>query len=382
MRFSDGESIAAWISLSLEEQYTAPLGNLQFVCAPPRERIEQYRSKLLKGDLVTVLINGVSQGGFIIQTATQRIATDTGVVFTIHCHTPLVTPYQGSATAEYSFQTGADAPLLDVLATALAPFGLGQVIGDLRTNVDSITGKARGKKAGAVSLTPLKIKDAQVQEGESAYEFCARHVTRNGACLRMGWDGAVLVTYPDYEQEPSYTLVQDYDGSVTGGDRFLDGVEITDTNEDQFSECTVRGCQIDSVASVQTDKVAATVTAAELNPKRPAYSTPIAATAFKPLNRRDKSSRDEARSRSTAKLAMGLRAKSAFTVTGEVAGFVSRTGRLWQVDTVANVTIPMAQLDEPMWILSRTFIQDHSGGQRTRLVLIPLNALVLGDLPT
>ncbi len=248
--------------------------------------------------------------------------------------------------------------------------------------MDAITGKPRGKKGAKVSLTPLKLKDAQAQEGEAAYEFCARHVTRNALCLRMGADGAVLVTHPDYVQEPAYTVVQDFDGSVRGGDRFLDGVEITDTNEDQYSECTVRGAAIDSDTETQTTKVSGKVLATDLNPTRPAYSSPIAATAFKPLNRRDKSSRDEARSRSTAKLALGLRAKSAFTVVGEVDGFVSKTGRVWQVDTVAYVVIPMAGLDEPMWISGRTFIQDRNGGQRTRLTLIPLNSLVLGDLPT
>jgi hypothetical protein len=382
MKFSDGSSIDAWLELSLDEQYTAPLGNLQFVCAPPRERVEQYRQNLLKGSIVSLLINGVSQGGFIIQTVAQRITRDGGVAFAIHCHTVLVTPYQGSATAEYAFKTNADAPLLDVIVTMLAPYGLTNIVGDDRSNVDAITGKARNKKGAKVSLTPLKLKDAQAQEGETAYEFCARHVTRNGLCLRMAADGAVLVTHPDYSQEPSYTVVQDFDGSVGGGDRFLDGVEITDTNEDQFSECTVRGASIDSETETATVKVSGTVLATDLNANRPAYSTPIAATAFKPLNRRDKCSRDEARSRSTAKLALGLRAKTAFTVIGEVDGFVSRTGRVWQVDTVAYVVIPMAQLDEPMWVAGRAFIQDRNGGQRTRLTLIPLNSLVLGDLPS
>jgi hypothetical protein len=35
-----------------------------------------------------------------------------------------------------------------------------------------------------------------------------------------------------------------------------------------------------------------------------------------------------------------------------------------------------------MWILERELMQDRSGGQRTRLKLIPKGALVLGEIPT
>jgi prophage tail gpP-like protein len=54
---------------------------------------------------------------------------------------------------------------------------------------------------------------------------------------------------------------------------------------------------------------------------------------------------------------------------------------VWQVDTVANVVCEAFGINEPMYVLERELSQDRNSGQRTRLKLIPLGALVLGEIP-
>lgn len=66
-------------------------------------------------------------------------------------------------------------------------------------------------------------------------------------------------------------------------------------------------------------------------------------------------------------------------MVGEVDGFVSSTGRIWQVDTIARVVVAAYDLDEEMWVLERVLTQDVGQGQKTRLTLIPKGALVLGE---
>jgi prophage tail gpP-like protein len=61
---------------------------------------------------------------------------------------------------------------------------------------------------------------------------------------------------------------------------------------------------------------------------------------------------------------------------------VSATGAVWSIDTIARVYCEAFDIDEDMWILQRELMQDRSGGQRTRLKLIPKGALVLGEIPT
>jgi prophage tail gpP-like protein len=76
-----------------------------------------------------------------------------------------------------------------------------------------------------------------------------------------------------------------------------------------------------------------------------------------------------------------LPAVSAYQFTCEVPGIVSATGAVWQVDTVANVVCEAFGINEPMYVLERELSQDRNSGQRTRLKLIPLGALVLGEIP-
>src|SRR5678810_1146630 len=96
MQFNDGTVFDEWLSLELRDTWTDPLGSLKFEAAPGRARIFEYRDKLQKGELVTVSINDVNQGGYLIQTVRTRISRSAGVVFSVECNTPLITPYQAS----------------------------------------------------------------------------------------------------------------------------------------------------------------------------------------------------------------------------------------------------------------------------------------------
>src|SRR5262245_35598889 len=104
LRFLDGSVISAWESFSLRENYLDPLGEYTLTARPPRAKIDDYREKLQKGNLVSLLINEVPQGVCLIQTSTQTIGRE-GVDFKITAHTPLVTAVQGSANPDYTFHS-------------------------------------------------------------------------------------------------------------------------------------------------------------------------------------------------------------------------------------------------------------------------------------
>jgi prophage tail gpP-like protein len=54
---------------------------------------------------------------------------------------------------------------------------------------------------------------------------------------------------------------------------------------------------------------------------------------------------------------------------------------VWSVDTVVTVSIPSEGIQEPMWILEREFRMSDGDGSKTRLKLLPLGSLLLGDVP-
>lgn len=374
--------IDSWTRWHLKDSFTDPLGSVELTAVPPRERIEEYRNRLDKGELVTVFINEANQGGYLIQTVQGTIGSN-GVEFAVTCHTPIVTPYQGSVDPKFSRKYDTDVPADEVVLEALFPYGFDSIIADSDADVSAITGKPLGRGGGKrrrKSKAAMKLGEAQAHDGEAAYAFSARIFTRLAVALRMSPTGTLMLTAPNYDQDAAYSLVQSFDPDVPG-DRFLidPPVTIVDTNDNQFSECILRGARADKPGTTQTSTPEVRITSAELNPARPAYRS--IAAAYKPLIIKDKCSRDPERARSVAKLALGIRAAKAFVVKGYVDGVISTTGRVWSVDTIARTRIDAWGLDEDMWILGREIMGDKDKGQLAMLELLPKHALQLGDVP-
>lgn len=381
MRFDDGSTISDWISFSLRDTYTDPIAELKFQAAPTQPNRPEYKKRLRKGHLVTVFVDDTNLGSFLIQTVDKTIGKAGGVIYDITCKTPLATPYEGSVdpTLELSSQT--DTPVSIAILKALAPYGFDRISTDGAQDASAITGRSIKGAAPAFPVDVLKAQQCKAQEGETAYQFCSRIFSRLAVCLRMKADGQLLISAPDYDQQPSYTLVQDPRRRVDG-DYFIGEIHIHDTNEGQFSEAVCRGERDDNNPDVtQTARPEATVKATDLNAKRPAYSADPAAAGYKPYIMRDKNARDVKRCKNVATMALGLKAKEAFTIDGEVDGFRAKTGALWAVNTTVHTYIAEEDIDEKMWVAERTFTEDKNGGQKTKVKVLPLNALRLGEIP-
>ena len=376
MHFGDGNTIDAWDSLDWKENFTEPLGDVTFEVRPPRPQFKDYRKRLQKGELVTILINGVNQGGFLVN-ETETTIGDDGCGIRISCHTPLITPYEGNVDPDLSLSTTADVPVLNAVLQAMKPYGFTRIVGDAASNVAAMSGRPLGGQVPAVNVQALKHRDAVAHEGETAYAFCSRIFTRLGCALRVNAQGTLMVSAPLYEQAVNDTLRQSFTGGKSG-DYFIGEVKIHDSNAGQFSEYVVRG-QRSLDDSDLTARPNIRVTEAEIHPNRPSYQS--TAAPYKPKVFKDHSSRDKQRAKNVALLESGLRAQKAFHITGEVDGFVSSTGRIWQTDMMVRVVVEAADIDEAMWILEVRRRQDAKGGQRTAFKLLPKGALVLGEQP-
>lgn len=385
MQFADGTHIQEWESVTLRDSFTDPTQPFTFVTKPDRSRVGFYRQRLRKGELVGVKVNSAPQFVGLIQTVEQTISPEDGVVFTISGGNPLITPYEGAAvddpsdySKELTFHSKSDVAVSEFVLRVFGPYGFTQFDGDDGRQVDLNLGRKRTKKRAKINVSNITHSDAQAHPGEAAYTVVARILTRNGVVLRLNVDGTLSATAPDYEQEPSYTLVCDY-GGKHAGDRFFGTITITDTNEGQFSECAVRGQSADRKGDKFTAKPVEVVTAETLFPGFATYRS--TAAPFKPVVIQDKQSRDKKEALNTAKLKLGLAAKSAFTVRGTLDGWSSSNHRIWTVNTIARVVIEPAGIDRNMWVSSRTLLQDPDGGQRCEIELIEVGSLVIGDVP-
>lgn len=377
---ADGTVISAWQSFILKDDYTDPLGSMEFVAAPPRERITEYASRLAKGEKVTVKINNVPQATVLIESAHIRIGPTSGTVFTLRCKSLLAPMFAGSVSPpDYSFRSKSDTPISNVVLAIAKPYGFDTLNVDERANRDTITGRSISGQGEKLPLDALKYHETQAHEGETAYAMIARLVTRLGVCLRCTWDGKLMLSRPNYDQAPSYTVVQAFRPGVAG-DYFIGDIEIEDTNEGQYSAASVRGQAPDKHHSARAARPTATVTADQLG-NGDFHTYRSTAAPFRPKLILDKNARDRERCQSVAKLALGLPARKAFTIVGDVAGFSATTGAIWNVDTVVTVQIDALKIKSAMWIIEREFRQDRKGGQTTRLTIIPKGFLLLGEVP-
>lgn len=376
LRGSTGESLFAWEELRLRDQFTDPLGDVTLRARPERKNLQRYNTLLDKGERVTIHINGAKQGTYLIDTVRKSVNND-GVTFEVQCKSLLVTAYAGSIDPKVRLKQDDDVSATDILLDALRDYGFTTIIGDARASVEAITGKPIGSRGPAIPLEQLKVQQAQGGEAESAYNFCARICNHLGVCLRVDANGTLLVSAPDYEQDPIYTIVQSFDGSGPIGDRIL-SLTITDTNENQYSECEVRGqAAMKKKRQVARREPLSLLSGSVAFPDRPPYRSSIA--PFKPKRIVDRKARDEARCEAVAELALGLRAADAFVISVELDGFLSTTGRVWAVDTVADIHAEAFGIRESMWIKSRTLTRGRDG-DKTQLELIPLGSLSLGQL--
>lgn len=388
LHFQDGEPISAWESFKIRQRFTSAIDSFQFtVSNVPRTKRSSYLSRLSKGEIVSLEIDGKRQATAVIVSRRGKIGP--GWTLEIDARGLLHAANEASVDPYYVQSLKADAPLRDVVFDVLEPFGFDEVTVDSTVDVQAISGKSLSGRAPPVPLDDLKLKDVKSQHGQSAYAFLASLFTRFGAALRTDRLGRLLLTVPDYDQSATYTVSQDH-VLYAGDDLMLQPIEWEESNEGQFSFYVAEGKASNNAGATSASKPIggvvvpgleptsgpyADVTLEPLRPGRHLYSS--TAQPYKPRFWHDKKSRDKERCLSFARCMQAARGESGFSVRHAVDGFISRTGAIWTIDTVGRVVVADAEIDENMWLFETTKIQDRSGGQRTELVWIPLYALDL-----
>jgi prophage tail gpP-like protein len=243
-------------------------------------------------------------------------------------------------------------------------------------NISGFTSTA-GAIANGASLSPLqiaalKIQDARPQAGETRWEFLDRHARRLGLLMRMGPDGTLNFMGPDYGQAPLYKLERSIDSATLGTafaglrvapNTILAGGEIYDGAK------LYR--QVDVFGRVRNGDLARAALSVSVRDDGQ-DALPYEKTLF--VQDDSLKSEEEATKRGYRELAksrMGAQVLE-YTVRGH-----GQSGRIYAVDTVAQVEDQVCGISGPYYVVSRTFVRDGNG-PRTTLRLVPLNSIVIG----
>jgi hypothetical protein len=375
LHFDDGTEFTGFTSWTLRETFSDPLGSMEFEVAPPIEQVAEYRANLRKGRLVGCQVDGLPQAAMMIQTTRWDVDASGGTRGSISSVTPLKQLYEASVSPKVSKALAADAPVVDLINEVSELFGIGAVVAD--GDIGSIRTKTgKGAKAAGIDVDALKFTEAKAQDNETAYQFLARILTRLGVTLRMdAVNGNLIVTAPHYDGDALYTVVQATTGGPVGDAMWR--VYEFDTNEGQFSACTVSGAAVDQTGATRANRPFGLTATSELGSRAPYQSE---ALAYKPKFVRDTSCRDAARAKRVSKLVLGLAAEKAYGISGVVQGLVSRDGIPWTVDTLGRVYVEALGIDDTMWLAERTMYYSTTEGKFTELTWLPKGAFTLGEV--
>jgi hypothetical protein len=412
-RFPAEPFVREWEHVSIRERFDDALGSYSVTFKPVREKLRHYQQRLQKGELVRFYVDGRVYATPMVETVTTTIDRDGGVKLNADCKSVLAAATEASANPTIYRKQKADVPIIDLVLEVLAPFGFSEIAADAAANAMALTGKPRSSKAAAITAEPLKAKDAQVQDNETAYGYCARLFSRLGVALRVNRKGRLMLAAPDYEQRSIYTITE----WLGGGDR-AESLSLVESNAGQFSKIVVLGKgnekrgkkqtaqprgalrqerltgrfdeQTSQEASAQAawDALSANEPYADVPTETFVADQPLYTSAlqpFKPLYFVDKRSRDNDRCASFCKLVHTKNAPKAFELTAVVDGLVAATGATWAVDTICTVKSPELGLiragqSMDLWV-NEVQLDASRNGSKSTVKMIPKGSLVIGNIP-
>jgi prophage tail gpP-like protein len=242
-------------------------------------------------------------------------------------------------------------------------YGPNQVTIDNAANRKVLTGKqVKGSELNLPPLEAISVSDAKPRAGETVYQYLDRHARRFGLMVWGTADGKVVISRPNYTQEPSYRLVV--------GASHIKSARWKRSMRSRPSEIHVYG------KSYGHDFGASGIHAV-------LYDPDIATLGYyRPLVIHDQNARTKDHAEQRARIEQGKRLMNANLVEIVVPDHVDYgSGATWAIDTIAQLTWDHADFAaEPRHIVKRTFTRSRNGGTETQLMLTPLNAIPLGEV--
>ena len=381
----DGLRITQLVEYSFNSHFLVPTDGWSVTVADPT-RDRKLRAALLPGKRVTFSINGhVNSSGFIDK---RTISGDreNGTIIRIDGRDRLGQAVSGHVDPKLRFTTSMS--LLDMLRAVFAPYGWSRedqfAVSD-EANLNIITGSKRGIRRSPRRRRPLKsvlLHQLKPYPKEGAFSFASRVSQRHGLWIWTSADGETLIVdKPSFDQDPRYTISRRIgdDGranTILSGDAPLDNTEqpsiIIATGYGsgaEFPHARLKVAMVNPFVTADVTDVLERHKDALI--VKPDYepASPLASPIALPVYLHDDESQTIEQLTNFVRREMSLRMHHQFHGQYVVRGH-SMNGSVWAVNTIVDVADEIADVAEPLWILSRTFLRNRSSGIRTHIDVI------------
>lgn len=365
---ADGQRVSKWKEYSIDSDFLTPTdgwtvtfgteaewGRIRYSCEPGLPfRILVDGAPQLTGWIDSQHVAADADGGTVV-TLTGRDYLMPLVKSNVHPSTVV----KGRTAAEL-----VESVVRQVYRNADGSFPV--VLTDNDANRQLVTGadKAVGKKKKAHRKDAFEY--CQPHVNESAFEFLSRNLRRYGMWLWATESGDIVVSSPNYDQEPSYQVTR------KRGDRM---VHVT-TAEWTYDKTNVPSHVYIRGKSKSKDWDKKDVKASAVDPDWTAYGR-----VFCPMFVQHDEATSDAEAYAFALQELSRLRQDERVYTCTVKGHSDpRTGRVYALDTVAHVEDEVLGVSQDLYVVRRTFRRSVTGGTTTELKMVPLGTIQFSDV--
>lgn len=358
-----GREFSAWTSIEISDDFLTPCQTVKLELGADETRFDMLR-EIRTGDGFAVYVNGQPQCSGFIDHVGVSYDGHTGTRIVVEASDGLSRMVVGNVDPRMQVSEKMTVEQL-VAKVCREQFGYSYEITDtFDSGRDLCVGKTvKSKKTKRRKKLGDKVENIRPHDNEAAFGYLMRILHRVGLHMWFQPDGrGVVLGGPEYEQAQSYELIN----RITG-DRSANNIISADAGVD------VRGVPSHVWVRGKDGKP---------GPKSKMIgffdNSKNTAGVFVPFYAKDDESSTKEHCDSVAAYVVGRAMRNFLTYSCKVRGFSdSRTGAIYNVDTVARLDDERAGVSGPMWVESRTFRKDRGSGTTTSLKLLPANALIL-----
>ena len=298
------------------------------------------------------------------------------------------------------FKTGAT--LGDALLQLFKPWEISgfEDAGNFATR-SLLSGRQVGRKKNKIdSFQGLRLYDTKAQENQGVFEFANRLCSRHSCVIRPGTSrNKIALTQPDYDQDPSFSLVRpgnllpeshasrDYGDVPTvtlarGRSNDVVTQAIGGRHElPTFVSQASKLAELPEVKRILINNDNSEATRQEIfdYDARHHDVTSLGGLMriYKPMFYRDRDSKSQAQLEAGVRRMLAERLRKTLTYTAVVRGHHNpKTGQVYAIDTIGQVTDTIEDVDEKLWVMGRNFY-NNGQGPRTELQLIRPDSYLL-----
>lgn len=375
-------------SYSIKSAYTTSTDSFDF------SLYDEDRSKLMRLEMqpVELLINGASQ--LIGRIDATEIGGDGSAVT---CRGRDYVADLVECNVDPSAVVKKGMTLEDALKLVFAPVGIKSIVGDDEVQLRQVRAAHPIKKRGSGRGRRRKpVSDFSFNPGEGMYEFGSRLAARLGATIQPGRNRTELVVdEPSYDQAPTYSIICADDATNSAANNVIEATASRDwssfptftlfTNKSGEAGKTKTGLS----ASKDIFEVAAQSPELLEIIQRSTFSGRLKPTdkpnisngeLYRFLYHRDNDSKTKEEIDNAIARAIAERLRETLRYSVELRGHQDpKSGALWAIDTMVQVSDEIRGINEALWIHSREFTYSKAGGATTRLECWRPNSFVINS---